>query len=115
MSVQFTKVVFHNTASVDVTLTVEAPAGHRVAGPQTVTANSSATINPAVSDCASVLLRVISDADPDEETQALSVNLPLSLQTIEVNYFIGSFLPASVTAGTGGAAEPRKVREKKPQ
>jgi hypothetical protein len=99
MSVQFTKVVFHNTASVDVKLTVEAPAGHGVAGPQTVTANSSATINPAVSDCASVLLRVVSDADPDEETQTFSVNPPLSLQTVDVNYFIGSFLPASVTAG----------------
>ncbi len=115
MSVQFTKVVFHNTASVDVTLTVEAPAGHRVAGPQTVTQNSSATINPAVTDCPSVLLRVVSDADPAEETQSFSVNPPLSLQTVDVNYFIGSFLPASITAGAGGTGDPLKGREKKPQ
>jgi hypothetical protein len=113
MSVQFTKMLFHNTASVDVTLTVEAPVGHKVAGPQKVPLNSTATINPAVSDCASVLLRVISDADPNEETQTLAVTPPLSLQTVDVNYFIGSFLPASVTASTGGIAAPQKASGKK--
>jgi hypothetical protein len=113
MSVPFTKIVFHNTASVDVTLTVEAPVGHRVAGPQTVALNSTATINPAASNCASVLLQVVSDADPNEEKQTFSVNPPLALQTVDVQYFIGSFLPASVTAGTGGTAEPQKAQEKK--
>ena len=99
MSVQFTKLTFHNTAGVDVKLTVEAPAGNHVAGPQTVAPNSVATINPAVNDCASVLLRVVSAADPDEERQIFAVMPPLSLQTVDVEYFIAIF-QASITASS---------------
>ena len=110
MSVQFTQILFRNTASVDVTLTVEAPIGNRVAGPQTVALNSTATINPAVNDCSSILLRVTSAADPTEEKQAFELKPPLAFQTADVHYFIGSFLPTSVTASTGGNADPRKAQ-----
>jgi hypothetical protein len=44
-----------------------------------------------VNDCASVVLRVVSDADPDEEEQAFQVSPPLFLQAVEVDYFIGDF------------------------
>jgi hypothetical protein len=99
MSVQFATVVFNNNNSVDVSLTVEAPIGNRVIGPVTVKLNSSRTINPRQNDCASVVLRVTSDADPDEETQTFEVVAPLYLRTLDVNYLIGSFA-GSVNAGT---------------
>ena len=112
MSVPFTKILFSNTASVDVTLTVEAPVGNRVAGPQKVALNSTAPINPAVHDCASVVLRVVSDADPNEESQTFEVAAPLSLQTVEVKYFIGSFR-GTITAGTGGTDQRKGTHEEK--
>jgi hypothetical protein len=76
MSVPFTQITFRNTNNIDVTLTIEAPAGNRVAGPTNVPANSPATTNPNVKDCPSVVFRVVSDGDPDEETQTFAVLAP---------------------------------------
>jgi hypothetical protein len=94
-----------------VTLTVEAPARNRVWGPQTVKQNSTATINPAVQGCPSVLLRVVSDADPAEEKQTFAVVAPLALQTVDVQYYIEDF-QASVTASSDRVAAPKRTEVK---
>jgi hypothetical protein len=62
MSVLFSKVEFRNTNNIDVTLTIEAPIGTRISGPQKVGANSTAAINPGVNNCLSVLLAVDDNA-----------------------------------------------------
>ncbi len=110
MSVSFTTITFHNTAGVDVTLTIEAPPGTVVVGPTTVGSMSSGTFDPEVNDCAAVLLQVVSDADPGDESQTFAVQAPLYLKTLEVSYFIGSFdgSVTAVTEGFGGAKAPDK-------
>jgi hypothetical protein len=106
MSVHFAKVVFRNKNNIDVKLTVEAPIGKVVSGPQTVAANSTATINPGVNDCLSVLLSV-DDSAHGTTKQTFAMATPKTgegrssfLESVEVEYTIGDF-KGSVQARAG--------------
>jgi hypothetical protein len=97
MSVRFAKVVFRNRNSIDVNLTVEAPSGKVISGPQTVTANSSTTINPGIDDCLSVLLSV-DDSAHGTTRQTFVLATPKAgegrysyLESVDVEYTIGDF------------------------
>src|SRR5262245_49831303 len=57
--VRFSKILFRNGSSNTVTLTVEAPIGKVVSGPDDVAVDSTATIRPGVDNCLSMLLLVV--------------------------------------------------------
>jgi hypothetical protein len=106
MSVRFAKVVVRNRNNIDVKLTVEAPVGKVVSGPQTLAANSTATITPGVDDCLSVLLSV-EDSAHGTTKQTFAMATPKSgegrysyLESVEVEYTIGDF-KGSVQARAG--------------
>ena len=103
MSIPFVDVVFHNTNNIDVTLTVEAPTGTVVSGPQTVGPKSTVTVRPGVDNCASALI-IASDATHGEFKQSFGMAAPSSgrpsyLESIDVRYGIASF-SGSVKART---------------
>jgi hypothetical protein len=95
MAVHFTGILFRNHNSIPVELTVEAPIGTQVNGPQTVAANSSATINPRVQNCSSTLLTIEDGAHGTAgQTFALAqpgAGRPSYLESVDVDYTIGSF------------------------
>jgi hypothetical protein len=95
MSVPFADVVFHNTNNIEVTLTIEVPAGIVVSGPQTVQANASVTVRPGVNNCASAVI-IASDTTHGEFKQSFGLAAPSSgrpsyLESIDVRYGIASF------------------------
>lgn len=95
MSISFADVTFHNTNNIDVTVTVEAPVGTVVSGPQTVPANSSVTIRPGVVNCTSALI-IASDTTHGEFKQSFGMAAPSSgrpsyLESVDVRYGIASF------------------------
>jgi hypothetical protein len=91
--------------SIDALLTIEAPIGYWVYGPQTVPANNSVTVPILRDNCASVLLKV-GGAHRIEYTQAFVLpppepgfGRPIYLAFVAVEYDDGKFA-ASVTANT---------------
>jgi hypothetical protein len=105
MSIAFTKVVIHNKTGTDLKLTVEAPIGKVVSGPQTVKGNSTATINPGVKDCLSVLLSA-DDPTHGNFKQTFAMAPPKAkegwhayLESVEVDYIV-SFKDGRVQART---------------
>ena len=95
MSIPFVEVVFYNTNGIDVNLTIEAPAGTVVSGPQTVRGNSTVTVRPGVDNCPSTVI-IASDATHGEYKQSFGLATPSSgrrgyLESVNVRYGIGSF------------------------
>jgi len=72
MSVDFREVVFKNSNSISVSLTVEAPSGTIVAGPMTVGPGSTTTVEPRVSNCLSTRLVVVDHDGPHNHTFAVA-------------------------------------------
>jgi hypothetical protein len=103
MSVQFADLVFRNNNNIAVTLTVQAPIGTVIIGPQTVPENSHVTLHPGIDNCVSVLL-IANDTTHGEFKQSFGMASPSSgrssfLESVDVRYVIASF-SGSVKART---------------
>jgi len=96
MSIRFASVEFKNTNGIPVGLTVEAPIG-TVVNQQTVPANTTVTINPAATDCPSVLLAVLEhDGVTYRQSYAMTKpksgeGLPSYLEWAKVGYRVAEF------------------------
>src|SRR5688572_20246885 len=95
MAVQFREVLFRNDNNIDVTLTVEAPIGTTVSGPQTVPAQTNVTVTPNVRNCSSVRF-IAADPTHGEVRQTFAVapptvGRPAFLDRVRTVYTIGNF------------------------
>jgi hypothetical protein len=112
MSVLFSKLVFNNKNALDVTVTISSPPGHQV-NTTRVPADKSATIILAVPDATSVEFSIESD-HPGPDKATINVNqLPLVLQTLEVDYSIGSVTAKAATATIDSSSPTPHVVGKK--
>lgn len=113
MSVKFNSFKFTNTAGLDVTVTLHAPATATtpVFGPTLVrSGGSTGPINLNVDNCPSAKVTA-TEPTHGPETQTFSVSPPLFLRTLEVTFSLFDF-QAKVTAGTERGPTQRPAKRK---
>jgi hypothetical protein len=115
MSIEFSKLVFHNQETVfDVGLSIFAPPDRLFASGVTVKAGQSTTLQSIASDCSAVKISVTIQ-DPDHGstfTATFGVSPPLFLQSVEVASADGEF-QATVSGSTDPGPGAKKAAAKK--
>lgn len=105
MAVGLREIVFSNHNNIDVSLTIEAPEGHRVVTEHPVPAKSVYRVSPGVENCASVSLAVANTVHGvvTQRFEVAGAGQAVYLSRLSATHVVGS-IQGTVVAGTEGAS-----------